>query len=171
MIVNKPGHGLDRDELIDTFEKLVVAGLVCAHRDADFAPTRSEIEDAIDEPADRRRPRSAVTHYGLTPAGGAAWEAFAAPDWNRRIDCSSDENSQYEVTCADRKWMEQYLAALWSEGALDESTLVWDEVAPWQSTYWKELPLGHRARFTFIDDIRRRPPVASEWYCDWYRWR
>jgi hypothetical protein len=172
-IFNKPGHGLARGALVDTLERLVGAGLVCAHREAgdDFAPTRVEIEAALDEST--KQPSSQRTYYGLTPVGGAAWEAFAAPDWNRLIDSSFDEDSRYEVICADRKLLERYLAALRREGTFDESTLVWDEMSPWAATYWKDLPLGHRARFTFVDDVERRPPVTSmsQWFSDWYRWR
>jgi hypothetical protein len=167
-IFNKTGHRLGRGALVDTMERLVVADLLCAHRanGGNFAPTRAEIEAALDESPDP--PRAVETHYGLTAAGGAAWESFAAPDWNRYIDSGCDEQHRYDATCADRKRLLRYLAALRREGTFQEESLVWDEVAPWQATYWKQLPRGHRVRFVCID--ARLPDPPSSWYCRWYQW-
>jgi hypothetical protein len=167
-IFNKTGHGLTRDALLDTLDGLVMQGFIRArHEERDeFTPTRDEIAAAFDESSDSHW--ADVTHYGLTPAGGAAWEAFAAPDWNRYIDSGCDEHNRYDVTCADRRRLHGYLAALRREGTFQEESLVWDEVAPWQATYWKQLPHGHRARFVCIDHELTDPP--SWWYCRWYQW-
>jgi hypothetical protein len=167
--LNKAAHGLSRADLLDTLERLITRGFVHVRTktQGEFAPSQAQLEAALEE----RRWEERTTYYGLTSAGGAAWEAFAAPDWNRRIDSSSDGDSRYEVICADPEWMEKYLRALWREGTLDEATLVYDELVPWAATYWRTLPLGHRARFVFVEDGTRRPAVEASWYCDWYQWR
>ena len=55
-----------------------------------------------------------VTYYGLTQEGGAQWEAFAAPDWQRYITASfgcleDHEDSMGEMICADKDWLENTL--------------------------------------------------------------
>lgn len=164
--LNKPPHGLSRAELLDTLERLVARGFVRATNEQEELVTRDELSAALAEGQWDRK-----SDYGLTRAGGAAWEAFAAPNWSRRLDSSNDGDARYEVICADRGWLEAYLTALRREGTLDESTLVYDQVVPWSATYWRELPRGHRARFVFVRDSARWPPVAASWYCNWHRWR
>ena len=115
--LNKKGHGLTRDALIETLHRLIGSGLIYAENKVD-APisTSEEIERALDEPrwsigssVDRRT----ITYYGLTPEGGAQWEAFAAPDWQRYIDASSRLTDDgrgiiWEVICVDKAWLEGY---------------------------------------------------------------
>jgi hypothetical protein len=174
---NKPGHGLARGPLVATIERLVAQGFVVAETEtrSAFVPARSEIEAALDESGP---PQGEWTSYLLTAVGGAAWESFAAPDWDRYIDDSFDfpddaeDVEAHEVICADRTRLDSYLRQLWSEGELDAASLVHDVLVPWQATYWKVLPRGHRARFRFRDDPAARPPEASWRFTDgWYNWR
>ncbi|MEX0717550.1 MAG: hypothetical protein WD066_13240 [Planctomycetaceae bacterium] len=84
----------------------------------------------------------------------------------------------------DRKWLERYLD--WSfiaEGPIEHGVATYEEIGPWEATYWKTLPHGWVAEF-------HRPPreripespsaMVTEWltragFCDirdgWYRWR
>ena len=85
-----------------------------------------------------------ITYYGLTPEGGAQWEAFAAPDWQRYIDASSrltDDGKGiiWEVICVDKKWLEAYFKSMCFYDPQDVSlaTVEWDYITPWDATYWK----------------------------------
>src|SRR4051794_33270916 len=90
LVFNKPGHGMDRDELIETLVSLFRRGLIAA-RDrvtskgvyGPFAVAldRDAIEAALDEDL-----FSQETYYGLTSEGGRQWEAFARPDWDVFIE-------------------------------------------------------------------------------------
>lgn len=51
----------------------------------------------------------------------------------------------------------------------------WDAVRPWQATYWKELPAGHRVRFAFDecepthgwDRVPAKLTLLTDWWCRW----
>ncbi len=86
-ILNKTGHGLTRDALIETLHRLIVSGLISIEHEVDgVISTHQHIERALNEPrrisrvGERKR-----TRYGLTQEGGAQWEAFAAPNWEQYI--------------------------------------------------------------------------------------
>jgi hypothetical protein len=70
-------------------------GLICFTADDTqrLTPSRDELF--------ARLQKRNSTYYGLTLEGGAAWEAFAHPDWNRFIDASADE-AEVVALCADR---------------------------------------------------------------------
>ncbi|RPI78200.1 MAG: hypothetical protein EHM41_26000 [Chloroflexi bacterium] len=152
--LNKQGHGLDRSRLLRTLYRLFRSGLIEAHRFHDpedyFIPSRQEISAALDE---TQSPGQNPMYYGLTGEGGAAWEAFAAPTWQRFIDLSFQplEASTTEIgqgICADRGRLERYVDGLSYTGiTIDSSTMVWDELIPWQATYWKTLPRGYQVTF------------------------
>ena len=75
--LNKKGHGLTRNALVETFYRLLSSGLIYAKNEATgFILTLEQIELALDEPkrwvgipVDERK----VTYYGLTQEGGAQW--------------------------------------------------------------------------------------------------
>jgi hypothetical protein len=51
-------------------------------------------------------------HYVLTDKGGAAWEAFAQPDWDRFIGHErGDDPGHWIVTSMDRHLLTKYLYA------------------------------------------------------------
>lgn len=168
MALNKPGHGLARAELVETPLDLPRAGLIYVkHGNRKLrSPTRRSLELAVAESQAPSR-----TTYGLTPQGGAVWEAFAAPNWQRFVHDTGTPEDEWEVTCADRHFLDRYLAAVRREGDLDVSTLVIDEVKPWQATYWKRLPSGWRATFTWHFKDEPRWPSASQLADAWVRWR
>ena len=55
-------------------------------------------------------------------------------------------------------------------------TIVWTEVSPWQATYWKQLPHGHRVQFKHRE--RNDDEVRDLWLTPngvyslqkWYDW-
>ena len=97
--------------------------------------------------------------YELTALGGEAWEEFAEVDWNKFVKnpLSLRKIPENDVWSAglmgqDKDFLQEYLNSLaFHKYAVIESTIKWDTVEPWQATYWKQLPLGHRVQFDFID--------------------
>ena len=212
LYLNKRGHGLTRKSLVETLHRLLSSGLIYAKSKAGgFISTDEEIKLALDSPlpwrthsvfistdgqievTDEPRPAGTypvdwrtVTHYGLTQEGGAQWEAFAAPNWQKYVHTRSQvsDESEYEdesgcelweLVCADKEWLERYIEALCyrkhNEVILD--TVVWDYIAPWQATYWKQLDGGHRIRFqsrvkTELDS--GQPPSLEYFFRGWYAW-
>ena len=190
--LNKKGHGLTRDALIETLHRLIVSGLIYAENKVD-APisTHQHIERALNEPGWQVDPVEqidpvdwrTITYYGLTPEGGAQWEAFAAPDWEKYIDASSrltDDRKgiTWEVMCADKAWLERYFESMCFYHPQDVSlaTVEWDYIAPWEATYWKQLEDGHRVRFQEQDETEAQnaklyPLPKPEYFrSDWYAW-
>lgn len=184
---NKKGHGLTRTALIETLHRLIGSGLIYAENEVD-APisTHQEIERALNEPGWQVEPVDwrTITYYGLTPEGGAQWEAFAAPDWQRYIDASSrltDDGKGiiWEVICVDKSWLEEYFESkcFYEPAEVSVATVEWDYIAPWDATYWKQLEGGHRIRFqeqdeTEAQNVRSYPLADPEWfYSVWCAWQ
>ena len=179
--LNKKGHGLTRGALVETLHRLLSSGLIYAETRfmfsgevLDFISTAEQIELALNEskawvgvPMEKQK----VTYYGLTQEGGAQWETFAAPDWQRYIDASfgcleDHEDSMGEMICADKDWLEKYFESHYfynPEDVILES-VVRDYIAPWDVTYWKQLEGAHRIRFREPDEsekVNLRLPVPS----------
>ena len=217
--VNKKGHGLTRNALIETLHRLLSSGLIYAENRVDFSDeatavistkeqiepsqvydwiqenatvisTKEQIELVLDErkswsgvPVEERK----VTFYGLTQEGGAQWEAFAAPDWQKYIDVSchfSDgyEYGMWELICADKARLERYFESMcfYDPHEVVLESVERDYIAPWQATYWKQLEGAHRIRFREPDEreqenlLQLSPPSFPDMgYFDklWYAWR
>lgn len=154
---NKRSHGLTRDQLINVLERLFLGGDLLAHRweksglKEFFIPTRTDIEEAFNG-----RVRC---FYGLTSQGGARWEEVSQPHWERYIhDSVYAEPREGEIIGSDRDLVEQYdsLSHYNSEISAVPGSKRWDVLRPWQATYWKELPMGHRLRFEY-EWVERSP--------------
>ena len=186
--LNKKGHGLTRTSLLENLYQLLSSGLIYAKNEVDgFISTYEHIECALNEPPWRIAPagEKKCTSYGLTPEGGAQWEAFAAPDWEKYVESSvfsdedEDENEIWEVMGADKEWLEKYFEAMCFHQQLEVSveSVAWDYAAPWKVTYWKQLEGAHILRFQAQDkseaeDYQRSPPPSPEWYRSvWCVWR
>lgn len=165
---NRRHHGLSRGELIDTLERLFERGDLLAQRGEErFTPTRTEIEAALAGRLD--------LFYGLTPRGGARWESVSRPEWQRYLRASVfAEGQEGEIAGSDRRLVEKYDALshhAWNISVVQGSRR-WDVLEPWQATYWKQLPKGHRVRFRFnwvepppIDpQAREQLAQISRWY-------
>ena len=111
--LNKKGHELTRTSLVETLYRLLSSGLIYAkNEEIGFISTAEQIELTLDEPkrwigipVDERK----VTYYGLTQEGGAQWEAFAAPDWQKYITASfqladDGEYEMWELICGNKDW-------------------------------------------------------------------
>ncbi len=187
--LNKKGHGLTRASLLESLYRLLSSGLIYAKNEVDgFISTYEQIECALNEPPMRIVPAGVEKHtsYGLTPEGGAQWEAFAAPDWKKYVEAGetfSDEdeyeNGIWEVMCADKDWLERYFESICFHQQLEVSleSVEWDYISPWEVTYWKQLEGAHILRFqaqdkSEVEDYERSPPPNPEWYRSvWCVWR
>src|ERR1051325_9516623 len=154
---NKRSHGLDRDELIDVLGRLFRRGDLLAKRmeksvsKGFFIPTPTEIEEALDG--------RLICFYGLTLQGGARWEEVSQPRWERYIsDWVYAEPREGEIIASDRDLVEHYdsLSHHDSEISVIPGSKQWDVLRPWQATYWKELPVGHRLRYKY-EWVERKP--------------
>ena len=186
---NKKGHGLTRASLVETFHQLLSSGLIYAKSEMKGSiSTKEQIELALEErvpwnthhvfistdgdieivPDESKPPRTEpidvrkITSYGLTREGGAQWEAFAAPDWQKYIDagCHYSDGYEYgmwELMCADKVWLERYFESMcfYDPHEMDLESVERDYIAPWQATYWKQLEGAHRIRFRGPDESER----------------
>ena len=172
---NKRSHGLNRDELIEVLADLFQRGDFSAKRIEKFVskgffiiPTQTEIEDAFDG--------RLICFYGLTLQGGTRWEEVSQPHWERYIsDWVYAEPREGEIIGSDRGLVEQYdsLSQHNSETVVIPGSQHWDVLRPWQATYWKELPVGHRLRFKYewvARSFEPTDPKISEWFKEIHNW-
>jgi hypothetical protein len=105
-----------------------------------------------------REPLFKTTFYGLTAAGGAAWEEVSQPDWARYIDSSFGiEPNAGEVICADPARAERYVFSPYQEHPPLPHSVRRDRLEPWRATYWKTLPTGYRISFLYDSGRPVRP--------------
>lgn len=173
---NKPNHGLNRDELISVLDSLFQRGDLLAERmeksvsKGFFIPTQKEIEDALSGRLD--------CSYGLTSQGGARWEEVSRPQWERYLTAwvYADPLEGGEITGSDRQMVEKYdsLSHYYLGVSAVPGSKLWDVLEPWQATYWKVLPLGHRVRFRYesveISPEQKSDPAVLEWLKEIHNW-
>ena len=159
---NKVGHRMHRPELIDTLQRLQIAGLISFRRfdspdDKGTDITDVQFDAALDE--GREGP---WTTYQLTAEGGRQWESFASPRWNYFLQQNfcwdtvegTDETPQVGIfTSVESKWLKS-MVKLYSTGfrPIDQDSVEYLEIGAWDATYWKVLPSGYRAKVRYIGD-------------------
>jgi hypothetical protein len=176
---NRPHHGLDPAGVVNVLRKLLREGLIVLFPgqggDA-LIETEDELRRLLE--GDYRAPPFKATYYGLTAAGGAAWEEVARPDWDRYIDVSfGTDPDEGEVICADPARAEDYVFSPHQEHAPLPDSIRRDRLEPWPATYWKTLPMGHRLRFLYDPNHRVDAAYGSDsrvsrqaWLEDANRW-
>ena len=185
--LNKKGHGLTRTSLLETLHRLLSSGLIYAKNEVDgFLSTHDQLERALNEPTGHNAyiNEKENTCYGLTQEGGAQWEAFAAPDWQKYIkaDFQYPDDSEYGMwvaICADKGLLEKYYESFCFHRQLKVSlrTVKWDYIAPWNATYWKQLEAAYSVRFHSQDKSedekfeRNPPPYTEHFHRGWYAWQ
>jgi hypothetical protein len=119
--------------------------------------------------------------FGLTKQGGTQWESISRPDWNRfatvRLANVNRNDSKGEIICSNRLSVENWLTPHLF-GSVVEGSETWDVLTPWQATYWKTLPEGHRVKYriTFdefghdLDEVQRIKAIMQlkKWYVNPY---
>lgn len=178
-ILNKrAGHGLNSNALAGILMGLLEKGLIefMGSGDTPVVPKRDEIVLAMT--ADGADCEEGL-YYGLSARGGKQWEAFAQPDWHLFIDATSGSGvdigmEQAEYICAVKERLERYFElAQRALAVVDQTSVEWDVLIPWQATYWKVLPVGHRVRFQCTGEIREftfNPWRAMDDMKRWYAW-
>jgi hypothetical protein len=178
--LNKKGHGMDRALLVKTMVKLFKDGLILAHEhdnwDDSKVLTFKQIQDALDEDTNKR-----YLFYNLTTKGGKYWEAFALPNWDNYIyDCYESIDGSEKEICTLISPQKDHLVTIlnslrYHEYEIENDSIKWDIVKPWQATYWKKLSLGHRVSFVFEhkDKDCGQPERLNRCWYDmlWYQWR
>jgi hypothetical protein len=168
--LNRPGHGLDPDALLDTVDRLLRGGFIDAEglrrtgdrADLGRSPHRSDIEAAL-------HGVMPGIYYGMTSRGGARWEAVAKPDWSRFLDESAGTDpDEVEVCGLDRDRVATHLRrhTLFAVVPGDER---WDTLIPWRATYWKTFPRGYRVTTAWPEETPARKPDRDS-YERWIRW-
>ena len=177
---NKPGHGMDRRLLQAALTVLTERGLINLYH---FRSNSNETQPAtVREIASGLSGESRAAHlyYNLSAEGGATWEAFACPKWDRFVDQATsyeDDGTELHVAFAsNRTLLQRIFDGLNYVGVFPKpETVRWTEVSPWQATYWKELPVGCRVEFKSApqesinwDDV----PLSYYWISRprWYSW-
>ena len=184
---NKEGHGLTRPALIETLHRLITSGLIYAKNEVDgLLSTSQQIERALNEPTrhNTRIDEKKITAYGLTQEGGAQWEAFAKPDWQKYIKADflspdDTEHGIWELISADKDLLETYYESFcfYRQLAVSSETVAWDYIAPWEATYWKQLEGAYSVRFhhqekNAEEKFERYPPPYTEHFRrGWYTWQ
>jgi hypothetical protein len=175
LVVNRSaGHRLSSIELIDILcmlfeEEMLIAKL---YRDPDdfpveIIPTQQDIENALEGKLD--------LHYALTLLGGEQWENFFEPNWNLYIS-GWLEREEVSFSGSDRQIVEKYLPSLRysSQQEIVSGSEVWEQLVPWQATYWKTLPSGWqvtcqtRETNEYLGEIM--PPEDQKWMDKIYNW-
>ena len=153
MLLNKPGHGLERTALSELLERLNREGdIFIEHGDC-----RTRLYSAAELWGLLRptRPHDGPC-YGLTEKGGARWEKAAGADWSRYVselwgnmqETASEDALLWEgeIACADPERLDEWIAVRFP--AFGQQILPGtgkrEIVAPWKATYWKTLPAGHQ---------------------------
>jgi hypothetical protein len=151
--LNRPGHGLASDEIVARMSRLHEAGLLeflqVRGRDERVVPLSStEISAHVVGLSEARLGDG--LYFGLTPAGGVAWEQTAEPDWSRYL--VDEVGDEMVITAQHRELVETYLLVVFGAQRSSRSGEQWEEVSPWRATYWKKLPSGARCRFPIVTD-------------------
>ena len=155
-IMNKPSHGLSPEELSRHFFDLWGAGLIkcsaASSRDQ-VAPDLQRARDQFVRNGNWPPSDDSCLVYRLSPSGGDTWEQFARPDWNKYLVSSESEQNRHEwtLTGTTRDLVQHWrnLGANFDAGFPFPlaGTERWEMLQPWQATYWKTLPIGHRLKF------------------------
>lgn len=156
LIVNRNAPPFTPDHLLDTLDLLFRAGDLKAwrwrkrKRRRPFIPTRQELEIAF--------AGAFELSFGLTPQGGARWEAMAQFDWKYYIRGSNDDVEGLNP---------ETIAVLLHDAAKSPNPLLRPIVLrPWKATYWKTFPEA----LCFRECERTGPSVPDcLWLNDWYK--
>ena len=183
-IFNRTGHGLSPERLKEVLWEMFEKEWLEAHIPFIENPkpepvNRSLIEAILDDQGPRYQFGKSL-YYRLTSLGAAIWEAFASPSWDRYLDKGwfGHAGEAVEMIGATEWRIQQYFSLIHLDGIIaTPNTIQWDEIRPWQCTYWKELPVGYRVRFVFKEDQPTRAGTCNfdarrlDHLTKWYDWQ
>jgi len=107
---------------------------------------------------------------GLTKEGGKYWESISHPDWSKfvnwgNLEQSGDKLSMFiEGLYKDR--INEVLLEMNTIGYTPDGPIGrWSVIAPWDATYWKVFPEGHRLEFFAIEEYKNDYSYpAPDWF-------
>lgn len=179
--LNCCGHGLSRAALARTVQRLVRRGWIglcrwniCTGQRESLPASRR----AIAAEFDRRLDEDVRGIFELTAQGGAVFEAFARPDWERYVEDFSmfgegdDEPAERRIVAADRRRLMEYLDAVRNECDVVTGSEIVRELADWQPIYWKPPRPGVECRLRCRDKPLQERAMhgtraQSRRWCEW----
>jgi hypothetical protein len=171
--LNCRGHGLDTATLKRTLQRLAARGWIRLARVFSDENENLPADDALLDEALRSRPKrdfSQMISVLLTPAGGAAWEAFARPEWHRYVSDDYEDlgDDCYErcIVAGNERLLKHYLHALKLQHHWEPDTEVRRERSDWQPIYWKPPFTGFECRFRYREG---EPPLGTYDNAAWWR--
>lgn len=170
---NKPSHGLDSRELLQTLLQMQEKGWVAFEENLQSTDESRTVwcseSNLVNGLRDDCRPPlpPCWLSYQLTPRGGEIWEQFAAADWSwfvtvlphSRGDTCFDSIC---VTALSKERLQDALPLLRSvskqpHGVLDyqfpadDDLMTWEAISPWHATYWKQLPVAQTVSWSVAE--------------------
>ena len=108
----------------------------------------------IEKPSCGRSTGNSTYTLASPQKGGGVWETLSRPNWDLfDWDSYGLDPNDGEITSTSRKLTEEFLRVRhqqsFSEDLLVPESVKWEILTPWQATYWKELPEGHRVSFLY----------------------
>ena len=183
--INRHWPGLQRRELTEHFFRLWKEGLIeCAEGEdepaiaPDYERARQQFE--LYEGSDRPRYGTSIT-FRVTQVGGDLWAHYASVDWSKFFSssCGSGPN-EWTFNAFDRAALELALRIPDIGPPSVKGTERWETLRPWQATYWKVLPVGHRVSYNYENwtspalqdenEIRRWAELRQEFSPYWGGW-
>lgn len=191
MALNCQGHGMGFDELAQTLHELAERGWIALRRcyeeaealPGDLATIRAELS--------KPRTHFGGTYYGLTAAGGHAWEQFARPQWHWFVEHEYDDVYEIDasgmlghpedpeqwrlmyVTTADPSILDEYMSAVRADYEIAAGSEQFDALDDWQPVYWKSSTDAVRCRFRCREMPRgddQHRPRSIEAFPAWCYW-
>jgi hypothetical protein len=185
------GHLLDYPQLLDTLDRMFQRGDLIAgaeHPDTEewmrFVPTREDLNIAL---------AHEIFHfqYEVTPQGGALWEMYSAPQWDRHLGgpwLSAEELHHYDelaqreygvmirtVASINRDLVEEYVSLEMQQGTIIGAP-EWRTLMPYEATHWKTFPRGYQVILLYKEktswvtdeEVALSDQLGAFWRQSWY---
>jgi hypothetical protein len=171
LVFNRESHHLSEEALVEALLTLHRSGLIQGRRLAfdDYSVDYGICTLERDEIIARLRHTQGlktVLYYEFTAAGGAVWETYATPQWERFLSTEGWYYDRWKVwiTGADVSLVEHYLEIDRSLGLVQENTVRRKTLQSWQALYWKTLPSALQVSYyvTRKRDLKNRRAILED---------
>ena len=166
-------HNLQTYQLIEILTRLFAEEILIAFPsfsfdsedpfESKFAPTRNEIEKTLGDSTD-----SYDFMYGLTQKGGEIWEQFYKPNWKYYYYVLSDsEKFTGTIFGGSVEIVNVVFSELSNLDVIPQPKIINNKLTkiltPWNATYWKTLPEGHRIKY-YYQEAKKKTISGNERY-------
>jgi hypothetical protein len=158
VIANRKHHGLNSNEVAEMLYGLCQRGDIITRLEGhEIQLPLAGIKEGLSGEAN--------IYYGLTAQGGARWEEYSNPDWDRYADEAwGIDPNEGEISATTRELVERHLSFQdIGNYRVCPGSEVWDILSPWEATYWKTLPTGHRLRLEYEPDEKSSWDLSTEY--------